>query len=295
MFKLGDYSEDEAKEITGILRKADIKFELKSSFSAVINRTDYLVGKASELKGLVKDFGKYNLWLEAIKEALASGAATEEVIDKLILMSAPDFGKKMARLKEMLESNSGDLSEEEMNSLREEAAKLMVSLMDMIHTIAFADDVLKMNAVTPGESPASALDDPILRIMIDLENYEESADLVKDMVRTELEASFESLGTVYVDESSLTVSQDLDEGFKEEYPEENFAMTALGNMIIGMMEEHKNRKMNLDEFEELCFWSHEEEGTVFSAFGDEIAEILAKALEKKDILKVKGDVIKWKC
>jgi hypothetical protein len=294
MFKLGDYSEDEAKEITAILRKAGIKVDLKSSFSAAIDRTDYLEGKASELKGLVKDFEKYERWLEAIKEALASGATAEEFIHKFTLILDPDIEKKGARLEEMLESSSGELSEEEMNSQLEELDGLRASLLDSTYATDFAEDVLGMNDITPGESPASALDDPILRIMIDLEDYEESADLVKDMVRTELEASFEPLGTVYIDEFSLAVSQDLDEGFKEEYPEESFAMTALGNMIIGMMEEHKSGKMDMDEFEELCFWSHEEEGTVFSAFGYEIAENLAKALEKNDIIKIKGDVIKWK-
>jgi hypothetical protein len=56
----------------------------------------------------------------------------------------------------------------------------------------------------------------------------------------------------------------------------------------------KNIKINIEAFSERCEFQMENNGNLLEIIGQRAAEELARSLEKNDIVKVKGNMIKWK-
>jgi len=52
--------------------------------------------------------------------------------------------------------------------------------------------------------------------------------------------------------------------------------------------------MDFAEFAEECTMTLEDESSVLNVYGEDVAEDLARVLEKSGVVKWKGDMLKWK-
>lgn len=55
-----------------------------------------------------------------------------------------------------------------------------------------------------------------------------------------------------------------------------------------------SRKMDFVQFAEECTMTLEDESSVLNIYGEDVAEELARVLEKSGVVKWKGDKLKWK-
>jgi len=147
---------------------------------------------------------------------------------------------------------------------------------------------LERNEINIGEVVGSRLDDPIIRIFADEEDDDESK-----FARTTTVFSVEPQAAVYIDEFSALFSEELEEDFKEEYDEEYTRLVFLGKLISDLTEPFSG-KIDMEAFSERCEFRMENNGDLLEISGRRAAGELARSLEKNDIIKVKGDSIKWK-
>jgi hypothetical protein len=147
---------------------------------------------------------------------------------------------------------------------------------------------LERNEIEIGEAVGSRLDDPIIRIFADDEDDDES-----ELARTTTVFTVQPRAEVYVDEFSSIFSEDLSEEFKDEYDKEYTRLVLLGKLISDLTEPSPG-KIDMKEFSERCEFQMENSGDLLEISGRRAAEELARTLEKNDIIKVKGNSIKWK-
>lgn len=95
------------------------------------------------------------------------------------------------------------------------------------------------------------------------------------------------------DESSSALFQDIDEDFKDEYYQEYPEIMALGVVVKDLVEFPEKGKIDKEGFVERCFIDVGDEFTL-SIDASQAAEEIARSLEKRGILKIKGNSIKWK-
>jgi hypothetical protein len=88
--------------------------------------------------------------------------------------------------------------------------------------------------------------------------------------------------------------EELDEEFQESYPEEFLKIMALGILITDLVEDPSSGKIDLEAFSKRCELDLEKEGDILSIDGTDVAEDIARVLEKNGIIKMKGNTIKWK-
>ena len=90
MFKLGEYYEDEAKSIVKRLKDAKIKVEQKTYLCSTAEPVDYIEGRLSDLKAVVKNIETYERDLAVLKTTLAKGAKPDDFKD--LFLSGLDPG-----------------------------------------------------------------------------------------------------------------------------------------------------------------------------------------------------------
>lgn len=293
MFKLGEYCEYEAKVISNYLKDAGIRLEQRIALSAQTMQTDYLEGRLSELRGEVEDIEVYERYLSALKAALSKGATSDDFKSRYLTELDPAFREKRDLIVDSIE-NSAELSEEERAVAREGVKDLLDNLpledlAEWIIAFDFAVATLSRNDIEPGTEIGDRLNDPIVRIRVDAEDYKGDRP-----VKRTLSVEFEKIYDIYIDEFTSPLFEELDEEFQQSFPEEFLKIMALGILIADLVEESSPGKISLEAFSEMCELDFEKEGDILSIDATEVAEDIAKALEKNGILKLKGDVIKWK-
>jgi methionine synthase II (cobalamin-independent) len=79
MLKLGEYYEDEAREVAKYLRNAGIKVDIRTFTDGRFDTFDFLEGRMSDLKGAIKDtkFEDYERYIAALRSLLSKGATSE--------------------------------------------------------------------------------------------------------------------------------------------------------------------------------------------------------------------------
>ncbi|HNX10520.1 MAG TPA: hypothetical protein PKL29_10415, partial [Methanothrix sp.] len=82
--------------------------------------------------------------------------------------------------------------------------------------ITFAKMILSKNDLKPGEQVDGKLDDPIIEVIVDPEDYETKPDQLKCDIEFHLDKSI----TVFVDELTTPLAGDMKEEFWDEYPSE---------------------------------------------------------------------------
>lgn len=293
MFKIGEYFEGEEKPVVSYLKNAGMRVELKAYILAETDAREYLEGRLSELKGEIKDIETYERYLTALKTVLSNGATLDDLRDKFYSALDPAWAEKTHEVEEIFK-NPQDLSDEEKEAATKRLSELMGEIkvddvLKMAKAYEFAVMTLQRNDIEPGQAAGDRLNDPILRIEVDPEEYE-GHELLKRTLFADLEKSYD----LYIDEFSAALYDELDEDFEESYPEEFFKIIAMGTLMKSLVEEPSPVKMDMAAFAERCDIKLEREGHIISIDGMNVAEDIAKALEKNGVVKVKGNMIKWK-
>jgi len=295
MFKLGEYYEEEAKPIMKYLISAGIKAELRTYLSAVTESSDFIEGKFSDLRGEIPDVEEYERYLDAIRATFAKGAAPESFKDMFFSELDPSWMEKSEKLDEIFEKPAEDSSEEcecceccgEPDENQDEPE--LEDLARLIAAFDFALMVISRNEIESGEDAQSRLEDPILRIGIDAEEYEGDKP-----VKQTIDVEFETLSEIYVDEFSAPLFDELDEAFGESYPEEFLQIMGLGILIKDLVEDPSPGKIDMQTFLDRLDLEMEKEGEILTIDGTRTANEIVKILEKNDVIKHKGDTIKWR-
>ncbi len=290
MFNLGEYDEEEAKEIRTFLIDAGIRVELKPSIVVMEEQTCSLHGRHSLLKDVAKDMSEYEGYLSVLKSVLPR-STTEEEFDELFMAELdPTMTEKRAKIMALSE-DSDSLSEAEKESLELNSTEWMSFLLRSGTARIFADSVLSLNDIKIGEPVGDKLDDPLLDVPVNSRDYDPKPEQLKTTIEFHLEKAVE----VYADEFTTPLSSELDEEFSDLYPEEYQNLRVLGLLIEKLATSPTSRKMDFGEFIENCSMHlKDEDGDDLLIDGKEVAEELAKVLEKSDVVKVKGDKVKWK-
>jgi hypothetical protein len=290
MFNLGEYDEEEAKEIRTFLSDAGIKVELKPSLVVMEEQTCFLHGRHSLLKDVAKDMSEYEGYLSVLKSVL-SRSMTEEEFDEFFMEELdPTMTEKRAKIMALSE-NPDSLSEAEKESLEFNSTEWMGFLLKSGTARIFVDSVLSLNDIKIGEPVGDKLDDPLLDVPVNSRDY----DPKPEQFKTTIEFHLEKAVGIYADEFTTPLSSELDEEFSDLYPEEYQNLRVLGLLIEKLATSPTSRKMDFGEFIENCSMRlKDEDGDDLLIDGKEVAEELAKVLEKSDVVKVKGDKVKWK-
>ncbi|MCK9405734.1 MAG: hypothetical protein M0Q47_04920 [Methanothrix sp.] len=279
MFKLGEYYEEEATRVANYLRDAGFKVDVKGLVTAQSEFVAFLQGKASELRERGKISDKHEKFISAMKTVLEKASNDEELRDLYLTELDPDWRTKRDRM------NEKDLEEADEKTRDEIFESLAYSIVAM----DFAKDLYNLNNLKVGEPAGDRLDDPVANIYI----KPQEADPEDPLLNERLEVDLEKMYVVSIDESSSALFRDIDEDFQENYYQEYQLITALGLVVEDLLECPEKGKMDIEDFAERCIL---DVGSRFTMSVDAslVAEEIARSLEKRGMLKIKGNTIKWK-
>ncbi len=159
MFNLGEYDEEEAKEIRTFLIDAGIRVELKPSIVVMEEQTCSLHGRYSLLKDVAKDMSEYESNLSALKSVLPRSTTQEEFEELYMKELDPTSMEKRDKIMALCEDQDS-LSEVEKESLELNSTEWMSFLLRSGTAILFAKSVLSLNDIKIGEPVGDKLDDP---------------------------------------------------------------------------------------------------------------------------------------
>lgn len=290
MFLLGEYYEDEAREIADRLKDVGMKVDIRMVTTSYLDVEHFLEGRMSELKGILEeeDYARYERYLAVLRKVIAEGAGPEDLLGRIEMEMDPQIDDKRNQLAEAFFSDE-DLTEEERQAKEESLSGIKDDVLDVYKAESFIDLLIDRNDIKVEDDIASKLDDPIIRVIDD--NYDDEEE--SDLSRMTISFSLEPKALVFVDELSSLLAEKLEEEFEEEYENEFQRLFFLGK-LISELEEPSPEKMDMESFRNKCQFAMEKKGDIIEIDGSEAAEELARSLEKSGIIKVKGDSIKWK-
>ena len=155
---------------------------------------------------------------------------------------------------------------------------------------AFAISVINLNDVEDGIDIGGRLDDPIVAISIDRDDYDRDHPKLKKVLSVFLNKCYD----LYVDEFSLLFADMPDGEFIDGYTDENIKLGSLKLLLTDIIENHSSEKMDFQDFEDECCFNVDSGKRVLKVFGYPAAEEIAKVMEKNGLIKIKGDIIRWK-
>lgn len=289
MFYLGEYDEDTAKEIKRHLDKAGLKVEAKSCLVIDEDTTYYIKDRMSAIIELTdEDTSQFKRYLGAMKSVLHQ--ATPDNFEDLYLKELfPDLFDKRDEVVDLLASPEVN-TEKVKESLESGSKEWDEGHLKMQDAKSFATMILKNNEIKIGEPAEDRLDDPVLLLLVSPEKFENSPKQLKCNLDFHLDKSV----TIYVDEFTTPLAGDIDDDFWDEYPSEAQSLKVLGLLIEKLATSPSSRKMDFAEFIEECNLNIDDEDSTLNVYGDDMAEELARVLEKSGVIKRKGDKIKWK-
>ena len=284
MFKVGEYCEEEAKYVASYLKDAGLKVDIKGLVTFQSELVTSLQGRASELRENGRISEKQESLIAAIKVALEKASeekASEEkdIRDLFMAELDPDWKSKEERIMRLNLEEIDEGAEEE----------LLSSMAFFIMAAHFVSSFLDLNDIKLGEPMERQLEDPMVCIYVDPEDV----DPEEPLLRERLEVGLNKIYEVCIDESTSALFEDIDEGFQEEYSEEYMVLMALGLLVEELVEHPEKGRIDIEGFAERCILEAGERFTL-SINASQAAEEIARSLEKKGILKMKGNSIKWK-
>ena len=305
MFYLGEYDEEEAADIRSFLGDAGIRVELKPYLVMDSDEESLLHGRYSRLRELVEDLSDFERYLSLMKSALSQSSTQEEFDENFVRELDPQMMKKRDAILALCESDeeesveeiSAGSSDESSEDSSEESEPLDLNshewlsfLLNSERAERFAHSVLSLNGIVVGEPIGDKMDDPLLEIPVDPDDYDPEPDELK--LRVE---SFLSRSTgVYVDEFTTPLSGEIDEEFIDLYPDEYHKISALGLLIEKLATPSSEKRMSINEFTDSCIIRIDKDDVGLLVDGRDVSMELIRVLEKGDILKAKGDKVKWK-
>lgn len=283
MFKIGEYSEDEAKIVAGYLKDAGFKVDVKG---LVVARTDFTVslqGKLSEMKGHDEFTPKFERFLAAAKTAVEKASNQDDFQDLFLSELDPNWREIRRQFGQSLQADSTD----DMNKMTsEEIAK---SMAEYILALSFSEDFLNLNNITLGMPICSSFDDPVISIPVKRNDFDFDDPLRRERMDVDMDRIYE----ISIDESSAPFYHDIDEKFQDDYQQEFLKIMALAKIIQHLIEQPEKGKIDIEEFADRCIVDVGDR-SVLSVDASLVAEEIARSLEKKGVLKMKGNTIKWK-
>ncbi|MFZ3147859.1 MAG: hypothetical protein WA137_02330 [Methanothrix sp.] len=288
MFYLGEYDEETAKEIKSYLDKAGLKVETRSCLEMEEETTYTIKDNLSAIKELIEDCSQFERYLSALRSVLPQ--ATPENFGDLFLKELdPPMMEKRDKIL-ALSVNPESLSPEDRESLKFGSEEWMNNALSISRARTFSDMVIALNDIKIGETVENKLDDPVLEIRVDPDDFETRPEKMNCDIDFYLEKSV----NIFVDEFTTPLASDLNDEFWDEYPSEAQSLKVLGLLIEKLATSPTSRKMDFAEFAEECNMTLEDEGSVLNVYGEDVAEELARVLEKSGVVKWKGDKLKWK-
>jgi hypothetical protein len=288
MFYLGEYDEETAKEIKSYLDKASLKVETRSCLVMEEETTYTIKDKLSAVKELIEDSSEFEHYLSALKMVLPQ--ATAENFEDLFLKELDPLMMEKRDKILALSENPESLSLEEEESLKFGSEEWMNNALFISRARIFAGMVLSLNDIKIGESIENKLDDPVIEITVNPDDYEDS----KEQMKCDIDFYLEKAVNIFVDEFTTPLASDLNDEFWDAYPSEAQRLKVLGLLIEKLATAPASRKMDFEQFVDECTMTLEDESSVLNVYGEEVAEDLARVLEKSGVVKWKGDKLKWK-
>lgn len=324
MFYLGEYDEETAKDIKDYLDEADLKVETRSCLAMDTDTTFAIKDKLSVIKELMQEGSEeYERYISVLKSVLSRATPENfdeaflkeldpqmvETRDKILALSkahglqdeaSQEEGSQdqESQIQEAKDQESPDQEVQDLDGPTAERDGALEFIKDqwldnalsISKARSFAKMVIDLNGIKIGEPVDNKLDDPVIEITIDPDDFETCPEQAKCNVDFYLDKTV----VIFVDEFTTPLAGDLDDEFWDEYPSEAQRLKSLGLLIEKLAMSPSSRKMDFAEFVEECNISLEDDGSVLNVYGDDVADYLARTLEKSGVLKRKGDRLKWK-
>jgi hypothetical protein len=290
MFKLGEYDEDEAADIASYLKEAGVKVELKPSISAFVESAVYLEGRASQLRERVEDFEVYDRYIGALKVALAEGGEAEGFADLYLSILNPSWKVRKDEMAGFLEG--GSITMDEGRDSPEAIMERAADLLEMIEAIQFMGAALELNEIEiEDDSRGELVDDPLLRIMMNPDEFDPDDELIRPVMAVRLDKQVE----VRLDEMTTPLAKNVADEFADEYLEEYHMISSIGMTIERLLDPPgDSNQVDLDEFRDILVFEEDMENFVMMVDGTAVADDIAQILKKSGVIKIKGDKISWK-
>jgi len=290
MFKLGEYDEDEAADIASYLKEAGVKVELKPSISAFVESAVYLEGRASQLRERVEDFEVYDRYIGALKVALAEGGEAEGFADRYLSILNPSWKVRKDEMAGFLEG--GSITMDEGRDSPEAIMERAADLLEMIEAIQFMGAALELNEIEiEDDSRGELVDDPLLRIMMNPDEFDPDDELIRPVMAVRLDKQVE----VRLDEMTTPLAKNVADEFADEYLEEYHMISSIGMTIERLLDPPgDSNQVDLDEFRDILVFEEDMENFVMMVDGTAVAGDIAQILKKSGVIKIKGDKISWK-
>lgn len=288
MFLLGDYYEDEARDIADRLKKVGMKVDIRTFTGSYMDVDHFLEGPMSVMKDKLeeKEYARYERYLNVLRKVIAEGAGPDDLVERLELKMDPQIDEKRNQLRESFSTEG--LSDEERQAKIKSISKAKEDLLDVYEAESFIDLLMERNDIQEGDDVAGKLNDPIIRVVDNGAKEEEN-----DLSRMTISFSVEPRALVFVDEFYSMLAEELDEEFEDEHTNEFQRLFFLGK-LISELKEPSSEKIDMESFRKKCQFVMEKKGDILDIDGSEAAEELARVLEKNGVIKMKGDSIKWK-
>ncbi len=283
MFKVGEYYEDEAKTLANYLKDAGIKVDIRG---LVLARTEYsasLQGKLSMVKEKAGTTGmaKREQYLFALKNTLEKGATSETFEDLFLEEVVPGWKESVAKFR-LLPENDSEIDEVNQDSYARTWAECIVA-------VDFAEKVINLNDIEFGSPIGDRLDDPIISIPVSSDYEDTKEPLLFQRMDVDMVKKYE----ITIDEFSASLFDEIDEEFQDEFGDEFLKIRSMGLIIEHLVDVMEKGKMDIEDFAELCDVQFGDKW-LMNIEGSEVAEEIARSLEKMGMLKMKGNTIKWK-
>jgi len=289
MFLLGEYYEDEARDIADRLKKVGMKVEIRTFTASRMELFHFLEGRMSAIKGKMKEstFKRYERYLDALRKVVAEGAGPDDFRERLLLAIDPQYQEKQNQFQKIMEDNE---SEGEYSIIPDSSSGIIGDVIDISNSESFVNLILERNKIQIGEDVGDKLDDPIWRVIDDTDEYDEEES---DLTRTTTVFTLEPRAQVFVDEFYTVLAEVMDEEFEEDFPEEYMRLVFVGKLISDL-KEPASGWMTMEDFRERCKVKMDEDGDLLEINGRRAINELARVLEKNGVIKTKGGRARWK-
>jgi len=293
MIKLGDYSEEVAKKLVSDLRTAGIKCDTRSHFKITHFRTDTLEGRLSQLKEVLKDTQKIERTLNALKSALAQNPEPDKFKELFLKEFNPMRESEKNQIAEILLKTSGNFLALDENN-KNKIGRIFLKANDDEQSYHEVMSVLHRNKIEIGEEIGDRLDDPIVRVTMDLGKLGLGRD--HPLVKSTIIVSAETEITLFVDEFTTihALNEDFASEFYDKFPSECTKISALGVLMHDLSNRPPSGKSDMNEFANKCAKEFDNNGNIIITDFQEVASDLSRILEKNGVFKIKGNAIKWK-
>lgn len=289
MFLLGEYDDDEARELADRLKEIGMTVEIRTFTASRMELFHFLEGRMSEIKGELDeaDFQRYERYFAALRKVVAEGAGPDDFGERLLLAIDPQYQEKQNQFQKIV---GGNESEGENLVIPYSPSAIIEGIIDISNAESFANLILERNKIQIGEDVGDKLDDPIWRVFDDTDEYD---DEESNLTRTTTIFTLEPRAQVFVDEFYTVLVEVMDEEFEEDFPEEYMRLVFVGKLISDL-KEPASGWMSMEDFQKRCRVEIDDDGNLLEIDGRSSVNELAKVMEKNGIIKTKGARARWK-